>query len=63
MKFTRQGVRDLNSLAGKPNTKKLSDLPKEGQCPHPANAKRLLPSGDTKCEACGQMWDWYADPY
>ncbi len=59
---TKQGVRDLNHLKGRPGLK-LEAPPKSAQvCKHTAT-REVYASGDTYCPDCGQMWDWHGQPW
>ncbi len=63
--MTRQGVRDLNTLPAKKNTRQLEKPPNVAKaCFHPAAHRRTLPTGDECCGVCGQCFDWYyGNPY
>jgi hypothetical protein len=60
-KMTRQGVRDLDALYGKPKPAKIFDVPQNQLCDH-SRTKRIG-NGDTMCLACGTMWDWDGNEY
>lgn len=61
MKFTKQGVRDLNTLPGKSAGKKLEAPPKHQLCQHPTVHEDFL-SGVTTCQDCGESWDYDGRP-
>lgn len=59
-KFTKQGVRDLNSLQAKKVGKRLAPLPDEVQqslCSHKSNSVTKLDYGieQHRCNQCGYM--------
>ncbi len=63
--MTRQGVKDLNYIKGKPVGIRLPMPPEEGlNCPHPTTAIREdAMSGVTTCTKCGQAWDFDGHPF
>ena len=65
MRFTKQGVRDLDTLPGKSTGVRLPPAPKQlGPCRHPLSHNRRLESGHEKCMACGAIvFDPYTDDY
>jgi hypothetical protein len=64
MKLTRQRVRDLNSLPGKSKGIRLPEPPKEAiVCKHRFEPIPWDIAGDSRCINCGEVRDWYGDPY
>lgn len=61
-KYTRQGVLDLNSIAGKSSGRKLEMPPQNQFCKHDRR-KEFPISGDSKCLDCDMLWDHYGHPY
>jgi hypothetical protein len=59
--FTKQGVRNLDSLASKPRGVRLAEPPIVINCRH----KQRSPQdefGERHCLECGQSWDWEGKP-
>lgn len=60
-KVTKQGVRDLNSLPGKPRGKTIESPPVPVNCKHPKSARRQFWNGFYEvCDDCGESFntDW-----
>jgi hypothetical protein len=60
MKYTKQGIRDLDALPSKPTGRKLDEPPNDAFCNH--SSKKDY-HGDMLCSDCGQMWDFDGNPY
>jgi hypothetical protein len=62
--YTRQGVRDLNYIKGKPAGVRLESPPHEGlNCEHPSAGIRYDHlSGCTSCGKCKNSWDFDGKP-
>jgi hypothetical protein len=57
-KMTRQGVRDLNTIQGKPRGITLN-FPPPGSliCSHPKRKLIAHEDGSTECDSCGIVWE------
>lgn len=64
VKLTKQGVRDLNYIKGKPAGIRLTMPPQDSVvCQHPHEAIEYdSMSGCTHCRRCKQMWDFDGKP-
>ena len=56
MKWTKQGVRDLDSLKGPPAGRRLPNVPDQRVCSHPYQMRETsYVTGNTRCTRCGAV--------